>query len=227
MNFLAIDTTSDACSVAVQVDEKIIEKHVVKAREHTQILLPMIRDALAESGLAATDLDALLLGNGPGSFIGMRIGASVAQGICHGAGIGIVPVSSMAAVAAQVIQEEGAETVVVAQDARMNEVYVGHYIRSNAGLPSPAREEKICSVGAIADIAPNCLAAGYAWQKYAALIEANKSSISSVSDICVPRASYVMAVGRAAFECDGAIAPELLLPAYLRTKVAEIPQPAN
>ncbi|MCH8335592.1 MAG: tRNA (adenosine(37)-N6)-threonylcarbamoyltransferase complex dimerization subunit type 1 TsaB, partial [Proteobacteria bacterium] len=89
MNLLAIDTSSNACSVAVQVGDENIEKHVVEPREHTKILVPMIEELLQEAGVVLSDLDAVVLGNGPGSFIGMRIGASVAQGICHGAGLRI------------------------------------------------------------------------------------------------------------------------------------------
>ena len=76
MKLLAIDTSSDACSVAVQVGEDILEKHVIEPREHTKILVPMIEQLLQDAGVAMSGLDAVILGNGPGSFIGMRIGAS-------------------------------------------------------------------------------------------------------------------------------------------------------
>ena len=125
MNLLALDTSSNACSVALQVGDSIFEKHVVEPREHTKILVPMIEALLREADTRLSELDAVVLGNGPGSFIGMRIGASVAQGICHGAGKKIVPVSSLAAVAAEVICEHDAQNVLVAQDARMHEVYLG------------------------------------------------------------------------------------------------------
>ena len=94
MNLLGIDTSSLACSVALQHGDDIIERHEEQAREHTRLLVPMIRAVLEEAGLSTAGLDAIVLGNGPGSFIGMRIAASVAQGLAHGAGIAIVPVSS-------------------------------------------------------------------------------------------------------------------------------------
>ena len=102
MKLLAIETSSLACSVALQVDEDIQERHVVEAKAHTRILLPMINTLLGDAGLIVSDLDALVLGNGPGSFIGMRIGASVAQGLAFAAGLNIIPISSLAAVAAEV-----------------------------------------------------------------------------------------------------------------------------
>jgi tRNA threonylcarbamoyladenosine biosynthesis protein TsaB len=98
MKLLAIDTSSDACSVAVQAGDEVLETHVVEPREHTKILIPMIEELLQQADVVSSELDAVVLGNGPGSFIGMRIGASVAQGICYGAGLQIVPVSSLAAI---------------------------------------------------------------------------------------------------------------------------------
>jgi len=95
MKLLALDTSSNACSVSLQLGEDVIENHVVGAREHTRILMPMIRGVLEDGAVSLAELDAIVLGNGPGSFIGMRIGASVAQGLAHGAGINIVPVSSL------------------------------------------------------------------------------------------------------------------------------------
>ena len=94
MNLLAIDTSSLACSVALQAGEAVIERHEEQAKEHTRLLTPMIREVLANSGMDLPQLDAIVLGNGPGSFIGMRIAASVAQGLAHGAGLSIVPVSA-------------------------------------------------------------------------------------------------------------------------------------
>ena len=87
MKLLAIDTSSVACTVAVSNGDAVIERHVEQPREHTRLLMPMIREVLAESEVALTDLDAIVLGNGPGSFIGMRIAASVSQGLAHGAGL--------------------------------------------------------------------------------------------------------------------------------------------
>ena len=100
MKLLALDTSSLACSVALEVDGTVIDRHEEQARAHTRLIMPMIRDQLEETSIRPEDLDAIVLGNGPGSFIGMRIAASVAQGLAHGAGLGIVPVSSLAAVAA-------------------------------------------------------------------------------------------------------------------------------
>ena len=152
MKLLAIDTSSLACSVALQVDGAVIWRHEEQAREHTRILVPMIEEALAEGGARTTDLEGIVLGNGPGSFIGMRIGTSVAQGLAHGAGIRIAPVSSMLAVAAQVIANEDAKAVAVCQDAHMNEVYLGLYAAGPGGLPHLVGAERIHDLSVISEL---------------------------------------------------------------------------
>ncbi len=227
MKLLAIDTSSDACSVALQLGDDVVEQHVVGEREHTSILVPMIADLLREAGAAIPDLDAIVLGNGPGSFIGMRIGASVAQGICYGAGLKLVPVSSLAAVAAETIDETGAERLLVAQDARMHEVYVGQFRRGGDGLPVATGEEEIRGIAAFADIEGQYVAAGAAWEKFPKLLEENRERIHEVAGISLPRARYLLACGARIFRDGGAIPADALTPSYIRVKVAEKPAPAG
>ena len=147
MRLLALDTSSLACSAALMVDEAVTERHDVRPREHTRLLIPMLRALLEDSALTLRELDAIVLGNGPGSFIGMRIGASVAQGLAYGAGIDIVPVSSLAAVAAEVFATREAEEVTVAQDAHMQEVYLGRFRRDVSGLPVAVDAERLHALG--------------------------------------------------------------------------------
>lgn len=223
MNLLAIDTSSDACSVALQVGKQLSEKHVVAPREHTRILVPMIDELLQSASVALPDLQAVVLGNGPGSFIGMRIGASVAQGICYGAGLKIVPVSSLAAIAAEAMATHAAERVLVAQDARMHEVYLGRFYRDADGLPHADSDEEIRGVGVLDDLAAKYVAAGGAWQKFPELLAENREWISDLLDISVPRARHLLASGARACNEGRAIAPDALLPSYIRVKVAETP----
>ena len=100
MKLLALDTSSLACSVALLTDGDIVQRYTEQAREHTKLVVPMIEDVLAEGGTALGDVDAFVLGNGPGSFIGLRISASLVQGMAFGVDRPVVPVSSMLAVAA-------------------------------------------------------------------------------------------------------------------------------
>ena len=227
MKLLAIDTSSVACSVALQDGDTVLERHEEQAREHTRLLMPMINAVLADSSLRVSDLDAVVLGNGPGSFIGMRIAAAVAQGLAHGAGIGIVPVSSLAAVAAEVFATSPADAAVVAQDAHMNEVYLGIFERGDDGLPSPLMDECLHSqtpIQALEDCtAASRVAAGFGWERYPALLSANRPWLDDVSPVQHPRARHLLPLAAVAARLGRTIAPRDVAPAYLRHKVAEPP----
>lgn len=227
MKLLAVDTSSVACSVALQVDSAVSERHAEQAKEHTRLLVPMIRELLREAGLQARDLDAIILGNGPGSFIGMRIAASVAQGLSHGGGTPIAPVSSLAAVAAEVFAATDAAEVVVTQDAHMNEVYLGAFQRGADGLPVAMFDERLQTQTPIDELdegdADRRIAAGFGWQRYPALLAANEDRIGNTSHVLYPHARFLLPLGRAVLEGGGAIAPQDIAPAYLRSKVAERP----
>jgi len=231
MKLLALDTSSDACSVALQLDNSISETQVVEPKQHTRLLIPMIRDLLRDAGIDLGDLDAVVLGNGPGSFIGMRIGASVAQGLAFGSGLKIVPVSSMAAVAAEVMEIYSAAEVIVAQDARVNEAYLGIYRNDGDGIPIAVTEEVLQPIekidGLAAASASELFAAGQAWEKYPALRELNRAAISKIVDVHYPKARYLLGLGMRAWQAGEAIEPENLAPAYIRTKVAEKPREAG
>jgi len=228
MRLLALDTSSNACSVALQLDNTISETHVVEPKQHTRLLIPMIRDLLHDAGIDPGDLDAVVLGNGPGSFIGMRIGASVAQGLAYGSGLRIVPVSSMAAIAAEVMETYSAAEVIVAQDARMNEAYLGIYRNDGEGIPTAVTDEMLQPIekidGLVAANASKLFAAGQAWEKYPALLESNRAAIAKIVDVHYPKAKYLLGLGTRAWQAGEAIEPENLAPAYIRTKVAEKPR---
>jgi tRNA threonylcarbamoyladenosine biosynthesis protein TsaB len=224
VKLLALDTSSVACTVGVADGVHRYLRHAEQARAHTRILMPMIREVLDESGLAPSDLDAIVLGNGPGSFIGMRIAASVAEGLAYGAGLCIVPVSSLAAVA--LAAGSPGQHVIVAQDAHMNEVYLGIYRCDESGV-SPVVDERLHGQQAIAELdeLESAIAAGSGWQRYPGLLAANRSKLDTVSECLYPTASALLQLGATALAAGHAIAPQEVAPAYLRHKVAEKPAP--
>lgn len=226
MNLLALDTSSNACSVALQIGEKIEVAHVVKPREHTAILVPMIETILRDAGMELADLDGIVLGNGPGSFIGMRIAASVAQGMAFGAGLKIVPVSSLAAIAAETFSEHEGPRVLVAQDAHMNEVYLVSFVRDKEGLPVAEGEVRLHKVterlGSDID-ENNLLAAGAGWQRYPELLEINEQVRKGQVDILYPNARFLLGLGGRDWIAGGAISPHEVVPEYVRMQVATRP----
>jgi tRNA threonylcarbamoyladenosine biosynthesis protein TsaB len=221
MKLLALDTSSLACSVALVSGDDILERHELKEREHTRLLVPMLRSVLAEAGLAPSGLDAVVLGNGPGSFIGLRIAASVAQGLCYGAGIPLVPVSSLAAVAAEAFHGSAAARVLVAQDAHMGEVYLAGFRRGVDDLPVAEGEVTLQPAGEIPRLAAadGWHAAGDGWRRHPPLLDANRQRLAGVLDVAWPRARFVLALGAAAWRAGRAIDPRALEPEYVRERV--------
>jgi tRNA threonylcarbamoyladenosine biosynthesis protein TsaB len=228
MKLLAMDTSSVACSVALRLDNVVLERHEEQPRAHTQLLIPMLRSVLEEGAVTTADLDAIVIGNGPGSFIGVRIAASVAQGLAFAAGVPVVPVSSMAAVAAEVQDRYDTADVVVAQDAHMNEVYLGIYGRDEHGELIEIEPERLHGQGIIDlpdDVAP--LAAGFGWQRYPQLLASNRHLFSDLIDVQHTRARYLLSLGAAALRVGKEIEPKALCPAYLRQKVAARSKPVS
>lgn len=119
MNILAFDTSTEWCSVALWVDGDLRFTALHAGQTHSRILLPMVSQLLAEAGLTLGGLDALAFGKGPGAFTGLRIACSVAQGLAMGAGLPVLGVVTLEAMA----EETGADQVVACLDARVGEVY--------------------------------------------------------------------------------------------------------
>jgi tRNA threonylcarbamoyladenosine biosynthesis protein TsaB len=231
MNLLALDTSSDACSVALKLGSRIIERHVVRPKEHTHLLIPMLQEVLAEGDVTVNDLDAIAPGVGPGSFIGVRIAASVAQGIAFATGRKLVPVSSLAAIAAESFATQNINRVAVAQDAHVQEIYLARYRRGDADEPIAVGDAKLVGIAAIdclADMADGWYAAGGGWHRYPELLTLNAGRIAGMVDIAHPRARYLLGLASNAWQAGQAIEPDALLPDYLRQQVASpAPVPAT
>ncbi len=137
LKLLAFDTSTEWCTAALWVDGDLRVAEVHAGQTHSQILLPMLRDLLAHAGLTLGGLDALAFGKGPGSFTGLRIACGVAQGLGMGAGLPVLGVVTLEAMA----EESGAERVVTCLDARMGEVYAAVWQRGGGhwqALAGPA-----------------------------------------------------------------------------------------
>ena len=225
MKLLALDTSSLACSVALLTDGEILQRYTEREREHTKLVVPMIEDVLAEAGTVLRDVDAFVLGNGPGSFIGLRISASLVQGMAFGVSRPVVPVSSMLAVAEAAFSDDDCDEVIVAQDAPMNEAYVGRFARSAAGDVEAVLPESLHPQTALADLQPgvNRVAAGAGWARYPGLLAANEGLITAVSRQQYPAARHLLPAARHRFDAGQVIDPADIEPSYLRQTVATPP----
>jgi len=217
MKLLALDTATEACTVALWLDGSVLERFEF-GNHHAERLLPMIDALLAEAGLVLTQLDALAFGRGPGSFTGLRIGAGVTQGLAFGADLPVVPVSSLAALA----QGVEATKVLAAFDARMQQIYWGAYVRNANGQMEVQGAEVVSSPLAVpVPDGEDWYGAGTGWDAYHASLQQHLGAcLAGWHRNGMPRARHVAELGVAGFQSGMAIAAEAALPVYIRDNVA-------
>jgi tRNA threonylcarbamoyladenosine biosynthesis protein TsaB len=149
VKILALDTATENCSAALFLDGAIIARERRLAQGHAGQILPMVDEVLAEAGVGLGALSAIAFGRGPGAFTGVRLAASVTQGLAFGAGIPVVPVSDLRALAQRALAVDPAvQRVLACTDARMREVYWGCFERLD-GLAAPACDEQLSAPEAV------------------------------------------------------------------------------
>lgn len=221
---LAVETATTACSAALAIDGDIEERYALAPRQHATLILPMIESLLVEAGIAAGDLDVIAFGRGPGSFTGVRIAASIVQGIAFAAGRPVLPVSTLAALALGGQRVTGQQRILAALDARKHEVYWGRYRRNDGGTLDLQGAEVVCAPGAVAVPATGeWLGVGSGWQGYGpALLQRLGDCVVRVLPDLEPRAADVARLAVDAFGRGQVLTPEQALPVYLRNNVADV-----
>lgn len=217
MKLLAIETATDACSAALSIDGELCERFEIAPRAHTELILPMIDELMAEAGIAISQVDAMAFGRGPGAFTGVRIAVGVTQGIAFAMDLPVVPVSTLAALA----QGVRGERVLAALDARMGEVYWGAYRSNAAGLMERIGEECVSSPSDVPCPPGNdWQGAGAGWMAYEAVLLARcEGQVTSWNGSAFPHARDVALLGVAGYEAGQGVNAEQALPVYLRDKV--------
>jgi len=229
MKLLALDTASARCSVALLDGEALITRAVDTARDHATLILPMIDALLAEAGVSLRSLDGIAFGRGPGSFTGVRVAASVTQGLAAGAGLPVLGISDLRALAARARQAAPMPSpgalLLAAMDARMGEIYWGAFDAA-AGLPGAALMGE--AVGPVTSL-PDALcgrvaaAAGRGLSAYPGLAPGLQVPAEAVLADAEPDAADIARLaaadlrGGAAWQ-DAAMAQ----PVYLRDQVAHV-----
>ncbi|ABC28654.1 inactive metal-dependent protease-like protein [Hahella chejuensis KCTC 2396] len=219
---LALDTSSDACSVALWNDGELTELLETTPRAHAKRCLPMVDSLLGDSGLRVGQLDALAFGRGPGSFTGLRIAAGIVQGLAFGADLPVAPVSTLEAMAfAWFKRQECTGQVVCLLDARMNEVYWAGYERSSDSVKEVYGEQVT---------PPEMVAAPTLGQKPAILgsglvyLERLPSSLVENASVqepeWAPRAAAMAEMAVSMFEAGRVVSAIEAQPIYLRDEVA-------
>lgn len=217
MKLLALDTSTEACTVALLLDGRVLERFEPGTR-HAERILGMVEELLAEAGVALRELDAFAFGRGPGSFTGLRIGAGVVQGLAFGADRPVVPVSSLAALA----QGQAGKRILAAFDARMQQVYWGGYARTREGLVELVGEERVAAPAEVPlPEGGGWRGAGSGWDQYHELLTARLAGrIEGWTPNAFPRAADLARLALPVLAAGRAVRAEEAVPVYIRDEVA-------
>jgi tRNA threonylcarbamoyladenosine biosynthesis protein TsaB len=217
---LALDTATEGCSVALLTDGGCIGRFEDVGRGHAEVILRMVDDVLAEAGLDLGSLDGLAASVGPGSFTGVRISVSVAQGLAFGAGLPTVAVTTLEALAMQAIRG-GARDVLACMDARMGEVYWGCFTADAAQGVVARGPMAVGSPGSVkAPPAASFHGIGRGFAAYADLAALPGLVLAPGASAALPDARDMATLGSIRLRAGGGSDPAELAPQYLRNKVA-------
>lgn len=228
VNYLAIDASTEACSVALQVNGKIYSRYDLCPQSHSLQLLPMVDELLTEAGIKLSQCDGLVFGRGPGSFTGVRIGVGVAQGLAFSADLPVVGVSSLQAMAQLAFMQGKVSgqgvSVIAAIDARMNEVYNGYFILGEDNIMQPQCAEAVTPPENLAQHLSSVVSqaeygVGTGWDAYSNDLSLLKSN-EGTPEILFPSAEAMLAIGIAALEQGKGVPAEEAQPVYVRDTVS-------
>ena len=219
MRILALETSTDWCTVAVGDGARWHRRDERAGQGHSERLLPMIDAALTEAGWSRSDLDGLAFGAGPGSFTGIRIGCGVTQGLAFGRGLRVIAVPTLTAIAQDAHRQHGWKRVFTCIDARMREVYAARYARDGEDW----REIAAPTVGPPRDVAPpatheSWAGAGNGFSAYPTL--AARLALAEVDASVRPTAQAIGELALPRFLAGEGVPAADALPVYVRHRVA-------
>lgn len=220
LNILALETATDACSVAIMCGPAVFEVHELAPRQHTDLLFTMIERVLAEAGIARSALDVVAFGRGPGAFTGVRIAASVAQGIALASDLPLAPVSTLTALAAGGARLYGGRQIIAALDARRDEIYLTA-LRFDAvgGLAQSVIADCVLAPQGLSIASPQqWLAVGNGWPIYHSRFAPTVAAIPR-APLLHPHAHDVAQLAAALHGNGGCVAVAAAWPVYLRGAV--------
>jgi tRNA threonylcarbamoyladenosine biosynthesis protein TsaB len=235
---LALDTASGQCSVALLAGGQLFERAEITARDHAQLLLPMVDSVLAEAGLALPGLDGIAFGRGPGSFTGLRIAAAVTQGLAAGAGLPVLPVSDLRALAegarlalaADAAQADG--WLLACMDARMGEVYWGVFEHRSEPVGAAQGGERLAAPDRLVQELPGLLptqatlvgAAGMGLGAHPSLVSALHLPAEHCFAAAEPHAACIARLAASDLSRGARwLDPAAAQPVYLRDRVVQAP----
>jgi tRNA threonylcarbamoyladenosine biosynthesis protein TsaB len=232
VRILAIDTATESCSAALLLDGRLLQREQLLERGAAEAILPMVEELLTEGGVRLSMLSAIAFGRGPGGFTGVRLAASVTQGLAFGAGLPVVPVSDLQALAQRAFDDARAvERMLVCTDARMQEVYWGCFERGADGFARASGGERVSRPGELqlppgwrspSEGVPQKLAGvGSGFTAYPRLRA--ELGLEVVLEGLLPRAVEIARLAAGEVAAGRILSAEQALPVYLRDDVTRAP----
>ena len=209
---LAFDTSTETLSIAVRHGDTLLEHTGDGGAQSSSTLIPLIQRLLCEAGLTLRELDAIAFGRGPGSFTGLRTACSVAQGLGYGAGLRLLPIDTLHAVAEEARHRFGATRVVAVLDARMDQVYTACY---DLAVEVVASEPELQEPGNVA-VPPGWALAGNAFAACG-----DRLPHAAPRHEVLPTAAAMLRLAPALLAANRTVAPADAWPLYVRDKVAQ------
>jgi tRNA threonylcarbamoyladenosine biosynthesis protein TsaB len=216
LNLLAVETSTELCSVALLRGGEIFVEEAVAQNRHSEMLVPMVRKVLERAHLAAAQMDAFAFGQGPGSFTGIRIACGIVQGLAFAAHRPVVPVPSLLALA----EQSNESRVIAALDARMGEAYLAAYARNGDDWDEVIAPRLADAASLPALPGQSWAGTGSGFDRHAWLREAYRDCVEMRFEGDLPRAGAVARLAARRFARGAGIAAEHAAPLYLRDKVA-------
>ena len=217
MRILALETSTEYCSVALWQDGNITSRCELVGQKHSEVLIEMLDGLLREEGVKLAQLDGIAFGAGPGSFTGVRIACGVAQGLALGADLPVVGVCTLQAL----VQASGHDKVIAALDARMGEIYHAAY-EKRVGAWVTICEPSFCLPQAAPDVAGHgWFGAGSGFAVYGTVFnERYAGQLAGMDGQAVPQASAIAELAALKFAAGRGVDAAQAMPVYLRDKVA-------
>ena len=224
MKILAIDTSTEACSAALKIDDEIQLQFEIAPQQHSRLILEQCDKLLAEAGLKPSQLDLVAFGQGPGSFTGLRIAAGVTQGIAFASDLPVAGISTLAAQAQKICTLHPDDFYFSTIDARMKEIYWGLYKMTNNGLVELQNEEAVSSALEIKPIQiESLIGIGSGWKEYQPELESafKFNKIKHLYPNNLPSAEEIALLAADKLERGHILNAEKAIPVYLRNDVAK------
>lgn len=222
---LALDTSTDACSVALFHQNQITEHFELAPRRHNELILPLLQAILEKANVTLEQVDAIAFGCGPGSFTGLRMAASVTQAIAFAKNLPVIPVSTLRALAQQAHRESEAPQVIAALDAHMNEIYWGAFEFDNNNLAQAITAELVCAPSNVLSLVDNkqlqlLVGIGSGFDQYQEiLVPALGEKLQHWIPQRYPRAYDIVLLAANDYMQGKAVNVEDALPVYLRNEI--------